>query len=188
MANLILLSDVEACALGVVWQHGPCTAYAVRKEFAASHTPRWSASAGSIYPVLRRLVERRLVRPTAEDWGPRSRTRFALTARGLAALRRWVAPPFDAALAGPPYDPLRTRSCFLDARSPAQRIQFVHEAVRATRAALAALRDANPDSTFERLARRGSVLALAARLRGLDELAAAVGCPPTLPGTRPDRG
>jgi DNA-binding PadR family transcriptional regulator len=96
MANAARLTEVEGCALGVVWQRGPCTAYEVRMEFAISSTPRWSASAGSIYPALKRLLRRKLVEAEAEDWGPRSKTRFAITRRGLAQLHRWVGPPFSA--------------------------------------------------------------------------------------------
>src|SRR4051812_35182508 len=93
MAIVRGLTDVEGCVLGVVWQFGPCTAYAVRREFTVSQTPYWSSSAGSIYPLLQRLLERRLVRAEAHAWGPRGKTRFAITARGLAQLHGWVGPP-----------------------------------------------------------------------------------------------
>lgn len=178
-ATAARLTEVEGCALGVVWQRGPCTAYEVRMEFAVSATPRWSASAGSIYPVLRRLLARRLVEAEAADWGPRSRTRFAITRRGLAELQRWIGPPLGAGIAGPTFDPLRTRSCFLGAMPRAARARFVERARRETRAILAALRaeSAGPAAAgdFEALALRGSVLELEARLRWLDELGGRLG-------------
>ena len=37
MTNAARLTEVEGCALGVVWQRGPCTAYEVRMEFAVEH-------------------------------------------------------------------------------------------------------------------------------------------------------
>ena len=135
MANAAGLTEVEGCALGVVWQRGPCTAYEVRMEFAISSTPRWSASAGSIYPALKRLLERKLVAAEAEDWGPRSKTRFAITRRGIALLHRWIGPPFSAGIAGPTFDPIRTRSCFLGAMTRPARTKFVNQARRDTRAA-----------------------------------------------------
>jgi DNA-binding PadR family transcriptional regulator len=173
------LTEVEGCALGVVWQRGPCTAYEVRMEFAVSSTPRWSASAGSIYPVLRRLLSRKLVAAEAEDWGPRSRTRFAITPRGLAALHHWVGPPFAAGVIGPAFDPLRTRSCFLGAMARPARARFVDDARRATRAALEALRaEARltfAPGDFEAMSIAGSILELEARLTWLDQLRRTLG-------------
>jgi DNA-binding PadR family transcriptional regulator len=174
MAIAARLTEVEGCALGVVWQRGPCTAYEVRMEFAVSSTPRWSASAGSIYPALKRLLARKLVEAESEHWGPRSRTRFAITRRGLAQLHRWVGPPFEPGLAGPAFDPLRTRSCFLGAMPRPARARFVDQARRDTRAALDRLRAAaaapHAAGDFEAMSLRGSVLELEARLRWLDEL------------------
>jgi DNA-binding PadR family transcriptional regulator len=174
MANAARLTEVEGCALGVVWQRGPCTAYEVRMEFAVSSTPRWSASAGSIYPALERLLRRKLVEAAAEDWGPRSKTRFAITRRGLAQLHRWVGPPFTSGLAGPTFDPIRTRACFLGAMARPARAKFVDQARRETRATLEALRAeaALPyaEGDFDAMSLRGSVLELEARLRWLDEL------------------
>lgn len=173
------LTEVEGCALGVVWQRGPCTAYEVRMEFAVSSTPRWSASAGSIYPALNRLLTRKLVEASAEDWGPRSKTRFAITRRGLAALHRWVGPPLAAELAGPTFDPLRTRSCFLGAMARPARARFVAQALRTTRAALDVLRAeaarSCAEGDFEAMSLRGSVLELEARVRWLDELSRSLG-------------
>jgi DNA-binding PadR family transcriptional regulator len=189
MANATGLTEVEGCALGVVWQRGPCTAYEVRMEFAVSSTPRWSASAGSIYPALKRLLARRLVEAESEDWGPRSKTRFAITARGRAQLQRWIGPPFGGVLAGPTFDPIRTRSCFLGAMARPQRARFVNQARRETRSALEVLRGeaALPydEGDFEAMSLRGSVLELEARMRWLDELSRRLGghAPVTTPIT-----
>ena len=167
-----MLTDVEGCVLGVIWQRKLCTAYEVRREFVGSSTPRWSASAGSIYPVLERLRSRKLVRGQAEAWGPRERTRFALTVRGLAALRGWVGPPVGPELGGPSYDPLRTRSCFLGAMPRAARARWVEAAIVETRRALDAVRQRPPHAdAFEAFSLRGSALELAARLRWLEDFA-----------------
>jgi|SRR6185503_1548573 len=179
MTNAARLTEVEGCALGVVWQRGPCTAYEVRMEFAISSTPRWSASAGSIYPALKRLLRRKLVEAEAEDWGPRSKTRFAITRRGLAQLHRWVGPPFASGLVGPTFDPIRTRSCFLGSMPRPARAKFVNQARRETRAALEVLRAEAElpyaEADFEAISLRGSVLELEARLRWLDELGRQLG-------------
>ena len=167
-----MLTDVEGCVLGVIWQRKLCTAYEVRREFVGSSTPRWSSSGGSIYPVLERLQGRRLVRGKAEAWGPRERTRFSLTARGLAALRSWVGPPVGPELGGPSYDPLRTRSCFLGAMPRAARARWVQSAIAETRRALEAVRERSPHpDVFEAFSLRGSTLELEARLRWLEDFA-----------------
>src|SRR3954462_1918303 len=119
------LSDLEACVLGVVWRDGPCTAYAVRQELAASSTPRWSDSAGSIYPVLDRLEALGLVAATARTWGERGKKEFAATAAGASRLRAWVPQVTAADACGPTYDPIRTRFCFLAVLPPAGRRRFL---------------------------------------------------------------
>ena len=165
------LTDVESCALGVVWQKGPCTAYAVRREFAISSTPRWSASAGSIYPALQRLLRWKLVRAEEHRWGPRGKTRFSITPQGVKRLQAWVQPPFEVELGGPAFDPLRTRSCFLAALDRRARLRFVREAEKATRAALKTIRARHvPEGDYDAFAGRGSELELVARLAWLAEL------------------
>jgi DNA-binding PadR family transcriptional regulator len=51
----------------------------------------WAASYGQIYPVLRRLEERGLVRGRPEPTGGRARTVYQLTEAGRAALHGWLA-------------------------------------------------------------------------------------------------
>ena len=110
-------TDLEAAVLAVVWRDGPCTAYAIRQHFRQSPTPRWSGSAGAIYPLVRRLEARGLLRSTPGKVGARNQRDCELTAEGLAALRRWLRVPseVDTALL---HDPLRTRVLFLSALSP----------------------------------------------------------------------
>lgn len=107
------LTDLEAAVLGVVWSDGPCTAYAVRKQFQRSLSSHWSASTGSIYPLLRRLTERRLVTGKTRLRGRRSAQEFTITTAGRMALRTWVGPPVNRAAADGTFDPLRTRTHFL---------------------------------------------------------------------------
>ena len=55
------LTELEGAALGVVVRDGPCTSYVVKEMFRGSPSEFWSGSAGSIYPLMRRLEERGLV-------------------------------------------------------------------------------------------------------------------------------
>jgi len=107
------LTDLEAAVLGVVWSDGPCTAYAVRKRFRQSLSSHWSASTGSIYPLLRRLGERRLVSGKTRLRGRRAGQEYSVTPAGRKALRAWIGPPVARSAVDGTFDPLRTRSLFL---------------------------------------------------------------------------
>jgi DNA-binding PadR family transcriptional regulator len=166
------LTELENCTLGVVWLRGPCTAYAVRKEFTSSVTPHWSASAGSIYPVLERLHGLSLIRAVTEPWGEGTRKQYEITPAGLEALRGWIGPPLQDQIAAPTFDPIRTRMFFLEALPPAKRAKFIDEAEEATLAVIGRLRRSfgthlpSADDT-DGLASLGTVYQLQARLRWL---------------------
>ena len=48
MAGSRALTELEGAVLGTIKQKGPCTPYAVRREFRSSLTPYWSGSAGNV--------------------------------------------------------------------------------------------------------------------------------------------
>jgi DNA-binding PadR family transcriptional regulator len=105
-------SELEAVVLGLVWKKGPCTAHAVRIEFAASQSSHWSGSAGSIYPLMRRLEEHGLLASRQEEVGRRPRRLYSITAAGRKALRGWLLAS-DPAVYSVQYDPIRIRAWFL---------------------------------------------------------------------------
>jgi DNA-binding PadR family transcriptional regulator len=121
------LTELEGCVLGLFWQLGPCTAYAIRKEFLASPSPYWSGSAGAIYPLIERLDRQRLIRSTNEAAGRRKSRHYSLTLTGRKALRRWLGPPLADATLGIPPDPLRSRMRFLGALPKARKISLLRE-------------------------------------------------------------
>jgi DNA-binding PadR family transcriptional regulator len=166
------LTELEGAVLGTIRQKGPCTTYAVRREFRTSTTPYWSGSAGAIYPAVARLARRRLVRPTRHAADGRGGVRYVVTAAGERALRRWLGPPFSPLVVGPPPDPIRTRVNFLGLLPAADRAAFLAAAAEAIAAGLAALAAA-PDKAgldeCERLALRGSLRTMEARLAWVRE-------------------
>lgn len=171
------LTELESCVLGVVWQRGPCTAYTVRREFTASNSSHWSSSAGSIYPVLSRLEALGLIAAEEASWGAGSKKQYRATAAGIASLRTWIGPPLADWTGAATFDPIRTRMYFLGALTPARRRRFVEEAERITRAELERYH-ASPHLTtgddYERLASRGVVYELEARLKWLREVGKAI--------------
>ena len=110
------LSELEGCVLGVVVRMGPCTAYAVRKEFRSSLTTSWRASAGTIYPVLQRLAAKRLVIERQVKGDARGTRTLSATKAGEAALADWISDP-DGWIGEPAADPIRTRLQFMDLSS-----------------------------------------------------------------------
>lgn len=121
------LTEVEAYALGLVEGFGESTAYRVRRAFADSPSAQGRGSAGSIYPVLKRLEKRGLVSERAHSQGRRPSRLISITEGGREALRAWLAPPLDDTL-GLPLDPLRARIRFLGLLTDPERQRFLAEA------------------------------------------------------------
>lgn len=72
----------------------PCSGYALRKVFQDTPMFHFSDSPGSIYPALRRMEARGLLRGTVEGARTlRPRQVFRLTREGTAALHAWLTAP-----------------------------------------------------------------------------------------------
>ena len=127
-----MATELESCVLGIIAEHQPCTAYVVRRHLGVSLSSYWSASAGAIYPLLRRLEEREWIRVDEKDWGTRKRRSFSLTRAGRKRLREWFSPPIVKWAAAFTYDPIRTRVFFLDHETPIRRLEFLGDAIKAT--------------------------------------------------------
>lgn len=125
-------SELEGFVLGLVWQLGPASPYQLRRHMLASPSTQWSASAGAIYPLLKRLERAGLLRSDARRTGKRLSRAYQITPHGLRALRVWIGPPLAAEAVTVAHDPLRSRARFLAALTPAQRTQWL----AAARAAL----------------------------------------------------
>jgi DNA-binding PadR family transcriptional regulator len=118
-------SELEGFTLGLVWQAGPCSAYDIRRYLAQSPSTQWSASAGAIYPVLRRLQKRGWVSARAERNHARRRRVYEISPLGLRVLRAWVGPPFTPEAITVSYDPLRSRARFLGCLNRPSRTRWV---------------------------------------------------------------
>ncbi len=164
------LTELENCTLGVIRQHQPCSTYRVRSEFARSKTTAWSASAGSIYPVIERLLATGHVRATKRSGDQRGRRDLVLTALGQRAVQGWIM-NLDRPMAAATPDPIRTRACFLDqVATDAERREFLALAESLTRMMIQELRaeERSKDmAVLDYLATVGSRLQLEARLEWL---------------------
>jgi DNA-binding PadR family transcriptional regulator len=119
------LTDLEGAALAEIGRNGPTTPYAVAKVFADSPSEYWSGSAGAVYPLIKRLHERGLLKAADRTDGKRARTDYTLTPTGRSALRTWLLDARRAAEIG--FDPLRTRVIHLDQVTAQERRTFLRE-------------------------------------------------------------
>lgn len=120
------ITDLEGAALVCVHRSEPCTAHYVRTRFRESPSARFSDSAGSVYPMMRRLEKRGLLSSRLRDKGQRKVRHYVCTQKGRRAVRLWVGPPVDVNV-GVSIDPLRTRMLYLGALSPQERLQWLDQ-------------------------------------------------------------
>jgi DNA-binding PadR family transcriptional regulator len=169
------LSEIEACVLALVAVDGPATPYAIRNVFLQSPNPQWSGSAGTIYPLIERLLRRKLIRSKVCLTGRRRGHQISLTTAGSRALRAWLSLPLPEWVAGVPPDPLRTRIRFLGAISANRQRVFVQNAYQRTRAHLrlveADCERKRARGAFEYLMARGALLSMQSRCAFLQEAA-----------------
>lgn len=171
-------SELECFVLGVIWQLGPCSPYDIRRHLAASPSTQWSASAGAIYPLVKKLEQRKLLRARDQATGKRPRRMYVITPAGRRVLQAWVGPPLASEAISVAYDPLRTRARFLGVASAAQRQAWV----KAAEAALAEVErrvqewqsSYGGDDPFLRLMTRTGELDVQSRRVWLREVGAAV--------------
>jgi DNA-binding PadR family transcriptional regulator len=170
-----LSTELESAVLGTIWELGSCTTHAVRVSFLNSASSFWSGSAGSIYPLVKRLETRGLIKGQKRAWGSGSKKVFTITDTGLTALKSWLAAPLPDWVTANHYDAIRTRVFFLGALPPAKRKAFLADAEQKTRLHLAELRIEcaaliKADHRFAYFGIRGMVHLLESRLKWFAEL------------------
>lgn len=163
------LTDLEHTVLGNVWKKGECSGYEILQEFTHSTAAYYRSREGAIYPLLARLVRRRLLRARADKRGKRPRRLYSISPTGLAALKAWLAGPIPEADATVPPDLVRTRVYFLGAIAPAERRSMLRDAAKRVRGQLAANRKKlkrfkSTGNVFAALAVEGIILVMQARL------------------------
>ena len=173
-AGILMLTELEGAVLGIVARKPPLTAYAIRKEFENAVTQSWSASAGAIYPLVRRLVDDGLLKETSKPNDGRGTILLRLSPAGRASLIDWLKAGDPKAL-GPAADPMRTRG-FAFSELPSQdRIPVLHDWRALTKRSIELIREQierfeqEQDRTAA-IATRGTQLQLEARLQWIDEM------------------
>jgi len=167
------LSDLELTVMGVVARDGPCTAYAIRHTFLNSASPRFSGSAGAIYPLVERLTARRLIRSRKTQQGRRKATEYTISKTGRARLRDWLRDnsPRDMVVE----DPLHLKLLFSEQLSVAERREWIARTITGLEQLLSrfvGLHDdlVDTDRRLQRLVRLGVIHHLRGRIQWLGEV------------------
>ncbi len=174
------LTDLEHTVLGVLWRDGASTPYRLRREFLDSPIPSWSGSAGSIYPLVRRL-EREGLLASEDSASDRRGTRlYDLTPAGRRALKRWLLPPLPRRDALPGVDAVRSRLLFLQLLTARERARFLAQIQAQLDDAVTELRAIVTDAEeggdqIHVLASRGGLKVAEARCAWFSEVCVALG-------------
>jgi len=121
-------------------QQKPASGYDLRKVFSSTSMKSHSDSPGAIYPALRRLQQKGLIRGSIEEGaGLRRRQLFRLTPKGLAELKVWITRPVTRAELVSGQDQIILRFAFSHTvAGPAASLEFL-------KSLKAALKDYIPD-------------------------------------------
>lgn len=120
-------SRLENFVLAYVQKHQPITPYAVRMMIEKNLSTTFSSSAGSIYPLMRRLEKRGLMKSVASARGKRKHVEYSVTPAGKKAVQDWVRPPYDEGDLWPT-DGLRERFHYLNLLSRAEQKAWIESA------------------------------------------------------------
>src|SRR3954470_5194661 len=96
MSRNTLLDGGAVAILGMLSLRA-MSGYEIRQAYQQGMVHFWNISFGQIYPLLKRLETKKMIRPSGNRGG-RERQRFEITAVGRKGLQEWIA----AAPANPP--------------------------------------------------------------------------------------
>ena len=102
------MTELEGAILTLLYTEGAMTSYGVRRAFLDSPSSFWSASAGAIYPALKRMEAAGLLVSTDASRGRRPAKSVCLSESGKTSMFEWVTNVSTAI--GPGFDPFRLRA------------------------------------------------------------------------------
>ncbi len=132
------LTDDEGTFLSLLVRVQPTTAYQLSKIYAESPVSNFGISKGKIYPLIRRLKDKRLIQ-AAKTEDNRGTESLAVTRMGDQAVRQWVLEMRSSHMLLE--DPLRTKVQAFDMLSVDEQIEWVESAKAALEGKLDEVRE-----------------------------------------------
>jgi DNA-binding PadR family transcriptional regulator len=113
--------------------------YELHKAIEENFGSFWGESYGQIYPTLKQLVAEGLIEPVKPEGARKKRRQeYALTEAGRAALREWLAQPFQN---DPPRNEFMLKLFFGHEAAPGVALAHVRELERRNRRTMATLEE-----------------------------------------------
>ena len=159
------LTDRENVVMSLVWGHQPVTAYRIRRFFAESIVTHFTNSTGTIYPIIRRLVERGLLVSTPVAESGRGAEMLTCSPKGEEAIAAWIRRIDGAEMVLE--DPIRTKMAAMDVLPLAERLAWLRDlqaAMTAELIALQAFAERNSDMPYQLLLHDNARSTLVSRL------------------------
>jgi len=148
----------------------PVTAYQVTKIYEESPVSNFNTSKGKIYPLIRRLEERGLLKKKIVVGDRRGTEDLMCTSEGRKAVKQWVKEvrPTHLLLE----DPMRTKVQSFDLLSDRERMDWVIEAKAQLHRKLAELEtyEKDVDVPFKTIVHDNAVSSIRARMDWLDRM------------------
>lgn len=168
-----MITDLEAAAIGEILKHRQCTAHFIRTSFRDSPANQFSDSAGSVYPMMKRLEKRGLLDSVMQTEGVRQVRYYRCTSKGKAELQQWIGPPVVSSVTLT-IDPIRTRILYLGRLPKSKRNKWFDEVevlilqkLKEVQTQLANVSTEKPEAIYLRLADENAVQELRSRLKWL---------------------
>jgi DNA-binding PadR family transcriptional regulator len=131
-----MLTELEGAILTEIGYRQKHTAFKVRQAFKTSASSYWQGSAGSVYPAIKRLVEKGLVQAKASG-DARGTQSLRLTTAGQTTLTAWVLDVEATVSIGT--DPFRLRAGLWQILNVADQIAHAERLTTSTRKAITSL-------------------------------------------------
>lgn len=124
--SAIRLTEDEGTFLALLVRAQPATAYQLSKVYEQSPVSNFGTSKGKIYPLMKRLEERGLLRKRQVRGDSRGTELLECTKKGTQAVRDWVMEIRPAHLLLD--DPLRTKTQSFDLLSKEEKLEWIANA------------------------------------------------------------
>lgn len=159
------LTDLEGRVLAQLVQTSGMTTYDIMKALSGSPLTGLPASAGAIYPAVRRLRERGLISARAGHTGRRQHEVLKITKKGQTTVRSWVAQVNASDLL--PHDPLQAKLLLFHLLTPAEQERWLAEFKKGLAAIASTVKSIEAATADEAPAAVASTLAAVRRRRAL---------------------